>query len=204
MGRYRCDVKFSNRHRWSNRTGIRQGPLGSGRARAGSGKAGGGAAFTLAEALISVGLMGIFVAASMSAILIDQISSRKAKEQAIAMDFLTKYVENIKALPFAAVAQGLPINSVYNGAGGAPLVTIPTNSSWVSLTTTDFQTFYPDLVWLSNRNPMMQVTLTQNSVAGTLHDIEINVKIDWDPPLTAGGRQEVQVDLLRTANVPTL
>jgi len=204
MGRYRFGVKFSNRHRLHNRTGSRHGPPGLPRARAASGKARGSAAFTLAEALISVGLLGIFVAASMSAILIDQIASRKAKEQAIAMDFLTKYVENIKALPFASVGQGLPINSIYNGAGGAPLVTIPTNSSWVSLATADFQTFYPDLVWLSNRHPMMQVTLTQNSVAGTLHDLEINVKIDWDPPLAAGGRQEVQVDLLRTANVPTL
>jgi len=197
-------VKVSNRHRFSNGTGICQGPMGSGRARIASGKARGTAAFTIAEAMIAVGLMGIFVAASMSAILIDQISSRKAKEQSIAMDFLTKYVENIKALPFTSVARGLPINYIYNGVGGAPLITIPTNSSWVSLSTTNFQTFYPDLVWLSNRNPMMQVTLTQNSVAGTLHDIEINVRIDWDPPLAAGARQEVQVDLLRTANVPTL
>ena len=34
--------------------------------------------------------------------------------------------------------------------------------------------------------------------------MEINVKIDWDPPLATGGRQEVQVDFLRTVNVPTL
>jgi hypothetical protein len=162
------------------------------------------AAFTLMEAVISVGLMGIFVAASMSAIVTDQICSRKAKEQAIGMDFLTKYVENIKALPFTSVAPGLPINSIYNGVGGAPLITIPTSNSWVSLNTTSFQTFYPDLVWLNNRNPMMQVTLTQNSVAGALHDIEINVKIDWDAPLAAGGRLEVQADFLRTADVPTL
>ncbi len=204
MSRYRYDVTCSKRHASSHGPGHRQGPPGLGRARAASGKARGRAAFTLAEALIALGLMGIFVAASMSAILVDQISNRKAKEQAIAMDFLTKYVENIKALPFDSVARGLPINSIYNGAGGAPLVTIPTNSSWVSLSTADFQTFYPDLVWLINRNPMMQVNLTQNSVAGILHDMEINVRIDWDPPLSSGGRQEVQVDLLRTVNVPTL
>jgi hypothetical protein len=162
------------------------------------------AAFTLMEAVISVGLMGIFVAASMSAIIADQVCSRKAKEQAIGMDFLTKYVENIKALPFASVAPGLPVNSIYDGVGGAPLVAIPANSSWISLSTTDFQTFYPDLVWLSNRNPMMQVNLTQNSVAGALHDLEINVKIAWDAPLSSGGRLEVQVDCLRTVDVPTL
>jgi hypothetical protein len=162
------------------------------------------AASTLMEAVISVALMGVFVAASMSAIVTDQVCSRKAKEQAIAMDFLTKYVENIKALPFTSVAPGLPINSIYNGAGGAPLIIIPANSSWVSLNTTAFQTFYPDLLWLSNRNPMMKVTLTQNNVGGTMHDKEINVKIDWDAPLAAGGRLEVQVDCLRTVDVPTL
>ena len=177
---------------------------GGGQGRAGFRKTRGVAAFTLVEAVVSVALMGIFVAASMSAIVTDQVCSRKAKEQAIAMDFLTKYVENIKALPFTSVAPGLPINSIYNGAGGAPLITIPANSSWVSLNTTAFQTFYPDLVWLSNRNPMMQVTLTQNNAGGTPHDIEINVKMDWDAPLAAGGRLEVQVDVLRTANVPTL
>jgi hypothetical protein len=120
------------------------------------------------------------------------------------MDFLTKYVENIKALPFTSVALGLPINYNYNGLGGAALIAIPTNSSWVSLSTIAFQTFYPDLLWLSNRNPMMEVTLTQNSVGGILHDIETNVKVDWDAPLAKGGRLEVEVDFLRTVDVPTL
>jgi hypothetical protein len=156
------------------------------------------------EAVISVGLLGLFVAASTSAIITDQVCSRKAKEQAIGMDFLTKYVENIKALPFTSVAPGLPINSIYNGVGGAPLILIPANTNWVSLSTTNFQTFYPDLLWLSNRNPMMMATLTQNSVAGILHDIEISVVMVWNAPLYQGGQQQVQVDLLRTVDVPTL
>ena len=120
------------------------------------------------------------------------------------MDFLTKYVENVKALPFLSVAPGLPINAIYNGSGGTPLIIIPASTNWVALDTTAFETFYPDLLWLSNRNPKMQVSLTQHSVGGIPHDTEINVKIDWDAPLAKGGRQEVQVDMLRTANVPTL
>ena len=165
---------------------------------------GGAAAFTLIEAMIAVGLTGIFVLACVWAIVSDQVCLRKAKEEAIAMDFLTKYVENIKALPFANVATGMPINSVYNGADGAPLITIPATNSWVPLSTTAFQTFYPDLLWLTNRNPAMLVTLTQNNVSGALHDIEINVRFDWDAPLTEGGRLEVVVDSLRTADVPML
>lgn len=162
------------------------------------------AAFTLVEVIIAVGLMGIFVAAGMSTIMANQVCTRKAKEEAIAMDFLTKYAENIKALPFASVAAGLPVNSIYDGSDGAPLIVIPTNNVWVSINTTDFQTFYPDLLWLNNRNPALQAVLTQNNVAGTLHDIEINLKIDWDAPLAKGGRLEVELDLLRTVNVPTL
>jgi len=204
VNRYSSDVKLLTRQRWSNGIGSRQGLPASGRARAGLGKKRDLAAFTLAEALIATGLMGVFVAGSMSAIVADQVASRKAKEHAIGMDFLTKYVENIKALPFASVAAGLPINSIYDGVGGAPLVTILTNNTPVSLLSTNFQIFYPDLVWLNNRHPTLQVTLTTNSVAGALHDIEINVKMDWDAPLTKGGRQEVQVDVLRTVDVPTL
>jgi hypothetical protein len=170
-------------------------------ARAGFRKTRGVSAFSLVEITVALALLGIFIAACLSALVTNQVCDRKAKEEAIAMDFLTKYVENIKALPFTSVAPGLPINSIYNGAGGAPLIAIPTNSSWVSLNTTAFQTFYPDLLWLSNRNPMMQVALAQNSVNGTLHDIEINVKVDWDAPLAKGGRLEVQVDFLRTVDV---
>jgi hypothetical protein len=84
------------------------------------------------------------------------------------------------------------------------LITIPASNSWVPINTAAFQTFYPDLLWVSNSNPAMLVTLTQNSVAGTLHDIEINVKVDWDSPVSKGGRQEVEVDFLRTVDVPTL
>jgi hypothetical protein len=183
-------------------------PWQAGEARAGFRKTRGVCAFLLVEAAVALGILGIFIAACLSAIVTNQVCDRKAKEEAIAMDFLTKYVENIKALPFASVAPGLPINWIYNGVGGAPLIAIPANSSWVSLNTTAFQTFYPDLLWLSNRNPMMQVALTQHSVNGalngTLHDIEINVKIDWDAPLAKGGRLEVEVDFLRTVDVPTL
>jgi hypothetical protein len=175
-----------------------------GEARAGFRKAKGTAGFSLVEALVALGLLGIFMAAGLSAIVTNQVCDRKAKEYAIAMDFMTKYVENIKALPFTSVAPGLPINSIYNGLGGAPLIAIPASNSWVSINTTAFLTFYPDLLWVSNRNPSILVTLAQNSIAGTLHDIEINVKMDWDAPISKGGRQEVEVDFLRTVDVPTL
>ena len=162
------------------------------------------AGFTLVEAMIASGIMVFIVAACLSAVVFDQVSVRKAKEEAIAMDFLTHYAECIKALPFADVAPGFPINSLFNGKDGAQLITIPPSGSWISLNTTAFQTFDPDLLWLSNRNPSNQVTMTPNNVGGVLHDIEVNVKIDWDAPLAQGGRLEVQVDFLRTKDVSPL
>jgi type II secretory pathway pseudopilin PulG len=164
-----------------------------------------GAGFTLVETMISSGIMVIVVAACLSAVVFDQVSLRKAKEEAIAMNFLTHYVENIKALPFADVVPGFPINSLFNGVNPAPLITIPPANSWVPLNTTAFQTYFdPDLGCLTNRNPAMLVTLTPHNVSGVLHDIEVNVRIDWDAPLARGGRLEVQVDSLRTKDVPTL
>ena len=160
-------------------------------------------AFTLIEAMIALGVMVLFVAACMSAIVINQLSVRKAREQALAIDFLTKYVETVKALPFDSVAVGLPINSLFNGAGGGPEIEIPANSSWVSVNTTDYQTFYPDLVWFANRNPRLQVILSNISIGG-VPAIEINAKLSWDPLLSRGNRQVVVVDFLRTRDVPNL
>jgi hypothetical protein len=156
------------------------------------------------EATVALGLLGIFVMACLSAVVTNQICDQKAKEEAIAMDFLTKYTENIKALPFSSIGLGLPINYIYNGASGGPLVTIPTNSSWVSLNTSSFQTFYPDLVWLTNLSPQMQVTLTMNSNSGALHDIQIDAKVEWNSPLAKGGTLQVQLDMLRTVDAPNL
>ena len=164
----------------------------------------GAAAFTLIEAMIAVGVLGLFVAACVAAVVTDEVCVAKAKQEAIAMNFLTKYVETIKALPFTYVSPGLPINSIYNGTGGAPLIAIPSNSTPVSINTTAYQLFYPDLLWMTNLSPTLAVTLTQNSVAGSLHDIEINAKVSWTAPLNKGGQIQVEVDTLRTADVPTL
>lgn len=157
------------------------------------------AAFTLVDAMMASGIMVIILAACLSAILVNQIATRKAKEEAIAMDFLTKYVESIKSLPFDSVALGQPISGLYNG-----VINIPPDTNWVSLNTVNYYYFHNELLWVTNRNPKLQFNMKQTSVSGMVHDKQINVKFDWDPPLKKGGQLEVQVDFLRTANVPTL
>ena len=153
--------------------------------------------FTLAEVIVALGVIGISFAACCSAILFDQVATRKAKERAIGMDFLIHYAENVKSLPFGSVMASVPINYLYDGANGGPRILIPSDTSWASVNTSDFLTFHPDLVWFAERNPQMQVTLTRNVVSGVLHDVEINVKLSWDPPLKRGERETVQLDMYR-------
>ena len=168
----------------------------------------GTAAFTLVEALIASGVTAIFVAACLSAIFFNQIATRKAKQEAIAMDFLTQYVEYIKALPFDSVASGQPINSLYDGQVHSgvtyPLISLPADTNWFTINTIPCQIFCPDLLWLTNSDPQMKVILRTTSVGGSVHDKQINAVIGWDSPLGKGARMEVQVDILRTVNVPTL
>lgn len=127
----------------------------------------------------------------------NRVVSMKAKEEAIVMDYLIHYVETIKALPFSEVIAGRPINPLYNGAGGAPNITIP--ASTVAINTSAFETFHPDLLWLHNRSPQMLVTLgTQD---GLTHDKHLNVKVLWDAPFGRGGRLSMQLDLVRTKDL---
>ena len=128
------------------------------------------AAITLVEAMIALGVMVLFTAACLSTIVVSQVSVRKAKEEAIAIDFLTKYAENLKALPFTSLVAGQPINWEFS--------TAPQRDSHTSYGqphgftyTPAYQLFYTDLLWFANRNPTMTVTLTPSAVVG--HDIEV-------------------------------
>ena len=60
----------------------------------------GASAFTLVEQMISVAILALFMAACFAGILMNRLIAMKAKEEAIAMDFLIHYVETVKALPF--------------------------------------------------------------------------------------------------------
>jgi hypothetical protein len=154
----------------------------------------------LIEATIALAITGLFVIVCAAAIVFDQISVRKAKEEALVMDFLTHYAENLKCLPFTSVVPGIPINSLYDGANGAPNIAIPASGTWISINNTNYQIFDPDLVWLANRGPIMLVTLNSNLVGG-VPEIDVNLRVDWSAPLNSSDQLEVQLDLLRTASL---
>jgi len=157
--------------------------------------------FTLAETMIGVAALALFVGACFSGIMFNRIASMKAKEEAIAMDFLVHYVEMIKALPFSEVVNGRPINPLFDGTSGSPRISIPANNSPVAINTADFEAFHPDLLWLRNRNPQLQVTLTTRSASGAPYDKHLNVKLTWDRALGRSGRMLEQLDLVRTKDL---
>lgn len=154
-----------------------------------------------------MGVASLFVLACFSSITFDRANLQRNKEEAIALDFLTHYMENIKALPITSLQEAalfgasIPINAMYDFGDGN--ITIPPANTWVSVSSPDYLALNPDLLWLQNRNPMLKVTLTPSAtmVSGTVHDIEVNVKLDWDPPLSHGNRLEVQMDMYRTVNL---
>ncbi len=177
--------------------------------------------FTLAEALIAVLVLGVLTIICFTAILRAQVASMKARQQNIVNDFLLHYAENIKGLPFPGtvpgvnvVGSGSCINLLWNGdpshdVGGenltTPNIVIPPSGSTNALNTADYLIFHPDLQWITNANPTLQVTLTTNWVtvsgAQVQHDIHVNVMVSWDPPLGHGNRLQCQLDMVRTKNL---
>ena len=157
--------------------------------------------FTLAEVMLGVACLSIFMAACFSSILFNRLASMKAKEEAIATDFLIHFAETLKALPFAQVVPGYPISPLLDGQDGAPNIRIPSDDSWVAVDTADFQAFHPDLLWIQHRNPKMQVQLTTQNLNGSPHDTHLNIRLAWDPPLRRLGRLQVQMDLMRNKDL---
>ena len=188
----------------------------------------GAGGFTLVEAAIAVAILGMFALICFSTILFSRVASLKARQQGIMTDFVVHYAETLKALPFSGLPYGLaagsPINPLFNGSGSYsnqvlqlhadilftnacyfPDIRIPASGSWVSLNTQDYYDFHPDLLWLTNSNPQLQVTLATNwaTVLGTpvVHDIHVTIVAAWDSPLGRGARCQQQLDLVRTKDL---
>lgn len=157
--------------------------------------------FTLTEILIAVVIMTMIVVTCFAAITFNRVAHMKAKEEAIALDFLMHYVETVKALPFDGVRSGAAISPLYDGGGGAANIRIPPNSNWVSVNTSDYQVFHPDLIWLLNRRPELQAVLTTETVAGQARSKHLRVTFRSDPPLGLGSRLSVALDTVRSRSL---
>ena len=151
---------------------------------------------------MALAIMTLFIWACFSAITFNRVACAKAKEQAIVSDFLIHYCETIKGLPFSEVTGGHAINPLFDGSANSTAeIRIPSDTSWVALNTDDFEIFHPDLIWIHNRNPKMQVTLTTTMASGTAHTKALDVRVQWDSPLQRGGPLREEMVIVRVKDL---
>jgi len=157
--------------------------------------------FTLAESMVAVFILSLVTLACFSTITFSRGVATKAKEQAIAVDFLMHYTELVRGLPYNEVATGNPINPLFDGDSGSPDIRIPASGTWLSLNTNDYETFHPDLIWLHNRQPKLRVTLGSERVNGLAHAKHLKISIAWDAPLGLGARLHQDAELIRVQDL---
>ncbi len=153
--------------------------------------------FTIVEVVVAMVLVGVFVLASMSSMAFSRIQSAKDKDNGVLLDFATHYLELAKAKPFSEIQKGSALNPLWDGTAGAPDIRIPSSSSWFSISTANYTTFHPELVWLAPRNPEMRVDLITTQVAGMDHTKVLQVEFRWDAPLQQGGKLNSRMDMAR-------
>jgi hypothetical protein len=150
--------------------------------------------FTLAEAVMAVMVLSIAVMGFITTISITQLQRANSRDRETMEDFLLHYVETLKGLDFASIQPGTPLNPLYDGAGGSPFITLPTNRVWVSVDTPDYQTFHPDLVWFTGRHPLLRLTLNITEQGGADYMKHVCLELKWDPPLNKGSQQTLRLD----------
>src|SRR6185369_2684589 len=136
-------------------------------------------AFTLVEEMIAMGLVSMISFACLSSITFTRTQRFRDREAGISGDFMAHYIEHLKAMPFDQLNTGEPINALYDGTGGGPVVTIPTSGTWVSLATTNYQSFHPELVWIASRQPEYRLTMETTQVGGKPHTKHVAIEVKW-------------------------
>lgn len=158
-------------------------------------------AFTLPEVMIAVAVLAFLAIATFSALIQSRILRAKDHDLGIMQDFAMHYLELVKGLPFEEVNARSPINALFDGTSGSPLIIIPASSNWFSIDTADFQVFHPELVWFTNRAPQMRVVLTTNQVSGVANTKHLELGVHWNAPLNSGGTQSIRLDMIRAKDL---
>jgi prepilin-type N-terminal cleavage/methylation domain-containing protein len=157
--------------------------------------------FSLPEVMMAVAILSLFVLANFSILSFSRIQTVKDHERGIMLDFASHYLELVKGLPFDEIKSGAPINALYDGASGGTLIAFPTSTNWLTIDNVNFQSFHPDLIWLSPRNPQMSVFLDTRTIAGIPHDKHIQLLLQWDAPMNLGSKQTLRMDMVRVKDL---
>ena len=142
--------------------------------------------FSLTEVMISVFILAFVFIASVSLLQFHRLTSRKAQEQAVMLDFCQHYMELARNQPYDSIVAGQPINALFNGQNGTPSIVFPANDSWQSLWTTNYRTFHPDLAMMENRSPEFRCQIITQMNGTTKRARHVIVEARWIPPLERG------------------
>jgi len=147
--------------------------------------------------MVGMSVVTLMVAACLGVAFMARIQDTKTRDLGIVTDFAVHYLELVRAMEFDDLRPGAPINRLYDGAGGAPLIPIPTTAAWTPIDSAAYQAFHPDLVWLTNRSLEMKCDLVFGTNAGRLTTKHLALQLRWLPPLSVGSTQSFRLDLLR-------
>jgi len=159
------------------------------------------AGFSLLEALIAMVLIATTYLATISAISFSKVELQRDKERALIWDFGVHYLELVKGLPFEEVVKGQAVNALFDGTGSAPDIRIPVNTNWVSISTSDYLQFHPELSAVSHRAPKLRVQLNTIQVSSEDHTKELFIEIQWNAPLDQGPRNSVTLNMVRVKDL---
>lgn len=157
--------------------------------------------FSLPDVLFASFVVSFVVLVGLGSMSLSQITRTKAEDEAIGLDFLVHYLETLKGLPFDDLRPALPINPLYNGAGGAPNIRIPGDATAFSVNNTNYLAFHPELAGMLSLNPMLSVTYSAQSSGGVDQSKHIEAVLSWDAPLGRGTRHSVRLNLVRVKDL---
>lgn len=165
-------------------------------------------AYTLVEVLFATALTSVMFFAGLGAITFSKVQLMRDRERAIMSDFCTHYIETLKGMNFDNLAPGNAINPLYDGVsvnefGKKMTIRVPNDASWTTLNNTNYQTFCPDLAFLSARNPEMSLGVTTTSASGSIRTRQATLQVRWDAPLRRGAQEMLRMDLLRLRDIET-
>lgn len=139
--------------------------------------------FTLVEVMLASAILATLVFSVMALLQVHLVMMRKTLEHSIMLDFAQHYMEIVQGQDFEAITHvgNRPINLIYNGSGGMPDIRFPANSDFFSINTDDYILFHPELAMLSQRDPRMSVTITDNTRPGepNVSVKLVRVQLDW-------------------------
>ncbi|MBI1842936.1 MAG: hypothetical protein HYR88_19010 [Verrucomicrobia bacterium] len=163
-------------------------------------------AYTLVEVLFATALTSIMFFAGLGAITFSKVQLMRDRERAVMSDFCTHYIETLKGINFDNLTPGNAINPLYDGIGANEYgkkvtIRIPNDASWVSLNSTNYQSFCPDLAYLSGRNPQMSLGLATTTSGGSVRTRQATLQVRWDAPLRRGSQEMLRMDLLRLRDI---